>query len=210
MELPLKRSGISSEIYLDYAGMVPAVKEVVSAVAGVLSSQSLGNPHSGGHSSQRAQAILSQGRACVLDFFGASPLEYYVVFTAGATASIKLVGETFRWSSESVFACTLENHTSVVGLRSLAVAAGASACVVDLDSSSFPAQLTHSADSLNLFAFPGECNFSGDMYFTEGKGTGGYTIMSRRHVSDFIEILSTIDFGKDILLPSKTIDELIP
>ena len=164
MELPLKRSGISSEIYLDYAGMVPAVKEVVSAVAGVLSSQSLGNPHSGGHSSQRAQAILSQGRACVLDFFGASPLEYYVVFTAGATASIKLVGETFRWSSESVFACTLENHTSVVGLRSLAVAAGASACVVDLDSSSFPAQLTHSADSLNLFAFPGECNFSGDMY----------------------------------------------
>jgi hypothetical protein len=53
-------------------------------------------------------------------------------------------------------------------------------------------------------------DFSGDMYFTEGKGTGGYTIMSRRAVSDFIEILSTIDFGKDILLPSKTIDKLIP
>jgi hypothetical protein len=53
-------------------------------------------------------------------------------------------------------------------------------------------------------------DFSGDMYFTEGKGTGGYTIMSRRHVSDFIEIISTINFGKDTLLPSKTIDELIP
>ena len=53
-------------------------------------------------------------------------------------------------------------------------------------------------------------DFSSDMYFTEGKGTGGYVIMNRRAVSDFIEIISTINFGKDTLLPSKTIDELIP
>ncbi len=167
MELPLKRSETSSEIYLDYAGMVPVVKHVVSAVADVLSSQSFGNPHSGGHSSQRAQSILSQGRACILDFFGASPLEYYVVFTAGATAAVKLVGETFPWSSQSVFAYTLENHTSVVGLRALAAAAGASTRVVDLDCSSFPLQLSPAPHSMNLFAFPGECNFSGDLYSLE-------------------------------------------
>jgi hypothetical protein len=53
-------------------------------------------------------------------------------------------------------------------------------------------------------------DFTGDMYFAEAKGTGGYTIMNRRAVSDFIEILYTIDFGKSTLLPSKTIDELIP
>ena len=53
-------------------------------------------------------------------------------------------------------------------------------------------------------------DFSSDMYFTEGKGTGGYVIMNRRAVSDFIEIISTINFGKDTLLPIKTIDELIP
>ena len=53
-------------------------------------------------------------------------------------------------------------------------------------------------------------DFSSDMYFIEGKGTGGYVIMNRRAVSDFIEIISTINFGKDTLLPSKTIDELIP
>lgn len=164
MELPLKKSAASSEIYLDYAGMAPVVQEVIAAVSHVLASQPLGNPHSGGHSSQRAQSILSQGRACILDFCGASPLEYYVVFTAGATASIKLVGEAFQWTSKSVFAYTLENHTSVVGLRNLAVAAGASARVVDLDSSTFPVQLSSDADSSNLFAFPGECNFSGDLY----------------------------------------------
>jgi hypothetical protein len=52
-------------------------------------------------------------------------------------------------------------------------------------------------------------DFTTSMYFTEAK-TGGYTIMDRRAVSDFIEIISTINFGKDTLLPSKTIDELIP
>jgi hypothetical protein len=57
---------------------------------------------------------------------------------------------------------------------------------------------------LNLY------DFSSDMYFVEVKGTGGYTIMNRRAVSDFIEIISTIDFGKEILLPAKTIDELVP
>ncbi len=164
MELPLKQSDISSDVYLDYAGMVPAFKHVLSAVADVLSSHSLGNPHSGGHASQRAQSVLSEGRACILEFFHASPFEYHVVFTAGATASIKLVGDTFPWSSQSTFAYTLENHTSVLGLRGLAVAAGASAHVVDLDFLTFPARLSNSSDSVNLFAFPGECNFSGDLY----------------------------------------------
>ena len=53
-------------------------------------------------------------------------------------------------------------------------------------------------------------DFSSELYLSEAKGTGGYTIMSKRAVSDFIELISTIDFGKEILLPSKTIDELVP
>ena len=53
-------------------------------------------------------------------------------------------------------------------------------------------------------------DFTSDMYFADTKGTGGYTIMNKRAVSDFIEIISTINFGKETLLPSKTIDELMP
>jgi hypothetical protein len=34
--------------------------------------------------------------------------------------------------------------------------------------------------------------------------------MNRRAVSDFIEIISTIDFGKETLLPAKSIEELVP
>ena len=53
-------------------------------------------------------------------------------------------------------------------------------------------------------------DFTSELYFAEAKGTGGYTIMSKRAVSDFIEIISTIDFGKEVLLPAKTINELVP
>lgn len=52
-------------------------------------------------------------------------------------------------------------------------------------------------------------DFTTSMYFAEAK-SGGYTIMPKRAVADFIEIISTIDFGKEVLLPAKTIDELVP
>jgi hypothetical protein len=52
-------------------------------------------------------------------------------------------------------------------------------------------------------------DFTNSLYFSEGKGTG-YTIMPKRAVSNFIEIISTIDFGKETLLPFKSIEELIP
>jgi hypothetical protein len=52
-------------------------------------------------------------------------------------------------------------------------------------------------------------DFSNSMYFAEAKGTGGYTIMPKNAVSNFIKTISTIDFGKETLLTAKTIDELI-
>lgn len=53
----------------------------------------------------------------VLNFFNASPREYKCIFTSGATAALKLVGETFPWSSQSTFMYTMENHNSVLGIR---------------------------------------------------------------------------------------------
>jgi len=52
-------------------------------------------------------------------------------------------------------------------------------------------------------------DFTSNLYFYDVKGVGGYTIMSKRAVSDFIEIISTIDFGKETLLPAKSIEELV-
>ena len=52
-------------------------------------------------------------------------------------------------------------------------------------------------------------DFTNKMHFTEPR-TGGSTTISKRNVSDLLEIMSTIDFGKETLLPSKTIYELVP
>lgn len=53
----------------------------------------------------------------VLDFCNASARDYKCIFTSGATAALKLVGESFPWSSQSTFMYTMENHNSVLGIR---------------------------------------------------------------------------------------------
>jgi hypothetical protein len=52
-------------------------------------------------------------------------------------------------------------------------------------------------------------DFTNDLYLIEAKGTGGYSIMTKKHVAEMLELVSTIDFGKETLLPAKTIDEII-
>ena len=52
-------------------------------------------------------------------------------------------------------------------------------------------------------------NFSKNLILTEGKGTGGYTLLSKNNVRDLMELVSTVDFGKETLLPAKSVDELI-
>jgi molybdenum cofactor sulfurtransferase len=53
----------------------------------------------------------------VLDYCNASPKDYKCIFTSGATAALKLVGEAFPWSCNSNFMYTMENHNSVLGIR---------------------------------------------------------------------------------------------
>ena len=53
----------------------------------------------------------------VLKYFSASPRDYKCIFTSGATAALKLVGECFPWSRDSCYMYTMENHNSVLGIR---------------------------------------------------------------------------------------------
>jgi len=43
---------------------------------------------------------------------------------------MKIVAETFPWTSESMFAHTADNHTSVLGMREVATHAGASSTLL--------------------------------------------------------------------------------
>jgi molybdenum cofactor sulfurtransferase len=61
----------------------------------------------------------------VLAFFRASPEEYAVVFTANASAALKLVGEAYPFTEENCLILGEDSHNSVHGIRQFAARAGA-------------------------------------------------------------------------------------
>uniref|UniRef100_A0A2N9F1C9 Aminotransferase class V domain-containing protein n=1 Tax=Fagus sylvatica TaxID=28930 RepID=A0A2N9F1C9_FAGSY len=104
-------------VYLDHAGSTLYSELQMEAVFSELTTNVYGNPHSQSDSSSATCDILREARQQVLDYFNASPKDYKCIFTSGATAALKLVGEAFPWSRQSSFMYTMENHNSVLGIR---------------------------------------------------------------------------------------------
>ncbi|XP_024019141.1 molybdenum cofactor sulfurase isoform X1 [Morus notabilis] len=175
---------IDGLVYLDHAGATLYSELQMEAIFKDLASNVYGNPHSQSDSSSATCDIIREARQQVLDYFKASPKDYKCIFTSGATAALKLVGEAFPWSSESCFTYTIENHNSVLGIREYALSQGAAALAIDIEESvhvsngtvasmrvsqhqvqrrndAKPLQHEPKGDAYNLFAFPSECNFSG-------------------------------------------------
>ena len=62
--------------------------------------------------SQLSLDCAAEARAAVLSFFKAPP-EYTVIFTANATAALKLVGESFPFVGGSSYVLGMDSHNSV-------------------------------------------------------------------------------------------------
>ncbi|KAK7292490.1 hypothetical protein RIF29_08271 [Crotalaria pallida] len=172
-------------VYLDHAGATLYSELQMQSVFGDLATNVYGNPHSQSESSSATLDILIDARQQVLDYCNASAKDYKCIFTSGATAALKLVGEAFPWSCNNNFMYTMENHNSVLGIREYALDKGATAIAVDIEEDVHPliseetiylkisphevqrrkvAELSKgqpTGDVYNLFAFPSECNFSG-------------------------------------------------
>jgi selenocysteine lyase/cysteine desulfurase len=151
-------------VYLDYTGSGLYPESQLRAHEEFLKHHVLGNPHSANPASSTATAIVDDARRDVLDFFGADRRDYTVVFSANATAAIKLVAESFPFDRASTFCLLADNHNSVNGIREYAARAGATVEYLPLDDElrlapgvSIPA--ARGAES--LFAFPAQSNFSG-------------------------------------------------
>jgi len=95
----------------------------------------------------------------------------------GATAGLKLVGDSFPWTAASRFVYLRESaHTSLVGIRQMAIDKGASFSTVSLPAAqrwlnrpkTLPAQL-HSTQGHSLFAMPAQCNFSGQKFIDQSQ-----------------------------------------
>ncbi|KAK8817387.1 hypothetical protein WA556_003280, partial [Blastocystis sp. ATCC 50177/Nand II] len=117
-------------------------------------------------------------RERILSYFHASPEEYSVIFTSGATGALHTVGEIFPWTKDSTFYYLAENHNSVLGIREYAYRFGSGFRVLneeDLPKDEACAfkcegdlkQMYGKVDknyTYSLFAFPAEDNFAGVKY----------------------------------------------
>ncbi|OMO53429.1 Aminotransferase, class V/Cysteine desulfurase [Corchorus olitorius] len=184
---------LQDTVYLDHAGATLYSELQMEAIFKDLTTSVYGNPHSQSDSSSATSEIVREARQQVLSYCNASPKDYKCIFTSGATAALKLIGENFPWSSQSSFMYTMENHNSVLGIREYALSQGAAAFAVDVREavhqdgaskspvtsvkiSQHPVQRRSEAgmlegeltgDAYNLFAFPSECNFSGSRFNLE-------------------------------------------
>lgn len=111
--------------------------------------------------------MLETARALLLAHLDADEAEYAVAFTANATGAVKLVAESYPFSSNGVCALSADNHNSLNGLREYAKRAGARVAYLPLDGE---LRLSHAAATIGelsgprgarLFGFPAQSNFSG-------------------------------------------------
>ncbi|KAL2178844.1 pyridoxal phosphate-dependent transferase [Thermothelomyces heterothallicus CBS 202.75] len=147
--------------YLDHGGATVPALSTLRRTTALLSRNLYGNPHSANRPAARSGAAVDAIRARALAFLGADPARFDLVFTANATAAIKLVADAFRDLGEKVLSPTTpgaaagaaataaaggggggggggfwygyhrEAHTSLVGVRELA--AGGHYCFVGGD-----------------------------------------------------------------------------
>lgn len=158
---------LKDTIYLDHAASPPASQSSVVSFANALTDTLYSNPHSQSPSSIRTALEIDRVRLRVLgELFGVrgarqehASAGWDVIFTSGATAAMKLVGETFQWNPSTTYRYLKESHTSLVGIRECALAKGASVEALDISDDDL---LCDSGDpELTLWAYPAQCNVTG-------------------------------------------------
>jgi selenocysteine lyase/cysteine desulfurase len=148
--------------YLDYTGSALYGESQLREHFALLRSGLFGNPHSESAPSQASSEMIAHVRHEVLAFFDVDDSTHDVIFTANATAAIKLVAESYPFSAETRCVLSADNHNSVNGIREFARRAQAPVTYLGLDR-----ELRLIGDlpaGPGLFAFPAQSNFSGVLH----------------------------------------------
>ncbi|XP_037010413.2 molybdenum cofactor sulfurase [Artibeus jamaicensis] len=168
-------SRLAGTVYLDHAGATLFAQSQLTSFTRDLTENVYGNPHSQNISSKLTHDTVEQVRYRILAHFRTSPDDYSVVFTAGSTAALKLVAEAFPWvslgpeSRGSLFCYLTDNHTSVVGMRTIARAKNVTFMSIrpkDMYLVEKRGAATSDPDCqlVHLFCYPAQSNFSGTRY----------------------------------------------
>jgi selenocysteine lyase/cysteine desulfurase len=163
------RLDAAAHVYLDYTGGSLHADSQVAAHVSALSAAVSGNPHSANPASAGTTSLVERARRRVLEYFRADPREYTAVFTANASAALKLVGEAYPFAPGGTLLLTVDNHNSVNGIREFAAARGAATVYAPLtvpdlriDRDALDAHLAAPPGRASrLLAFPAQSNFSG-------------------------------------------------
>ncbi len=155
-------------VYLDYTGGNLYGTSQLERHQELLKNGVYGNPHSTNPTSLAATKLEKEARRYVLEFFNAQD-DYELIFTANASAGLKIVGECYPFHDDGHFLLTFDNHNSVNGIREFAKKRGASFCYTPLEledlrlsEKKLKKQLKKYAGKKNkLFAFPAQSNVSG-------------------------------------------------
>ncbi|NYH80643.1 selenocysteine lyase/cysteine desulfurase [Actinopolyspora biskrensis] len=159
----------SGQAYLDYTGAALPPLSLTRAHCDRLSHRVWGNPHSRSPASQASTERIEQARTEVLQFCGADPATYEVIFTPNTTGAIRLVAEAYPFGADTPLAMLADNHNSVLGLRHYATRAGSITRMVPLgaDLRADEPRLEQELETLSeqgrpgLLAYPAESNATG-------------------------------------------------
>ncbi|KAI8866654.1 PLP-dependent transferase, partial [Ramicandelaber brevisporus] len=164
-------------VYVDHAGAGLYPVSVPRRFADDLAGNLYGNPHSNNPAAMRtAHAVDSIRQQVLRSIFdvtdNATLSEYSVIFVANATAGFKLVSEVLPWlnldgeGDAGRFVYMRESHTSVVGMRAVALANGAKSASETCDSTveAYLRGDSNEFDGPCVFAYPAQCNFSGNRF----------------------------------------------
>lgn len=232
LQLPVLKNQINDsserEVYLDYAGSaLPTASQLQKIYTQY--PDILANPHSTGPSASRTSRGIEEAKKKILTHFKAAPGRfaslnnppssfpqadchpgYEILFTSGATEAFQIIAERFPWKKacdgcgrKSILLYAHNSHSSVVGMREVALAHGASFQCCDLhriqkmtkdDFLSIERQDMKNKDGgenccscrgckfCNLLVISAECNFGGTRpnsksIISTAKASGWYTML---------------------------------
>jgi len=163
-----------NHLYFDNASSILYSKELLGDL--IKDTNSYSNPHSLSKSSKLTTSKMNNVRSKILKYVNADEDKYTCIFTGGTTDSLKKIGEYFTWNNNTNYIYTIDNHTSVVGIREYALNKGSNVTIIDFNNDNEinkinelsilfrPECKNNLGDKINLFAMPAESNFSGKIY----------------------------------------------
>lgn len=154
---------------MDHAGATQYAEQQIRKVHSNLIANVYCNPHT----SKLTEDHIDQVRYKILHWFNTTSDAYSVIFTSGATASLKILAESFDFSDSSSsssspppfgsFLYLRDNHTSVLGMREI-VKTTSIGCIEreQLLCGKFSDSVSNNGNS--LLVYPAQSNFNGYKY----------------------------------------------